>query len=326
MNTVREKIIDWVEKEYIKNESIPEVLRFSRITPERAEWYHFLDRLALWGGVIFCALGVIFFFAYNWNAMGRLVKFGLVELFIILSLFFYGWKPLSKGAYKAILMLLSLLIGALLALVGQTYQTGADPYQLFLAWSVLIIPWVMMSRLSVMWLLFILLMNTAGFLYFKELGGRLFGRELDAIQFSWAMLVGNGFAWLIWEYYSVIRQVEWLQERWPIRLLAISIGITITLLAVVAVLEHVIHIKTIMAYLSWLMMVYAFYRQVYIDLFMLTGWVLSIIIFVTVVLCRALDFSHNFEFFSLLFVALIVLVMTAIGVKWLKAKAKERLA
>ena len=39
-------------------------------------------------------------------------------------------------AGKAVLTLLSLLVGALLALTGQIYQTGADTYELFAWWAV----------------------------------------------------------------------------------------------------------------------------------------------------------------------------------------------
>ena len=45
-------------------------------------------------------------------------------------------------------VLLSLLTGALLALSGQVYQTGADTFELFAWWAVLILPWVLVSRFS----------------------------------------------------------------------------------------------------------------------------------------------------------------------------------
>ncbi len=42
---------------------------------------------------------------------------------------------------KAALLLATLLLGVFLALFGQTYQTGADPWQLFANWALLILPW-----------------------------------------------------------------------------------------------------------------------------------------------------------------------------------------
>ncbi len=39
----------------------------------------------------------------------------------------------------------------LLAVYGQTYQTGADPYELFFGWAILIIGWVAISRFAPLW-------------------------------------------------------------------------------------------------------------------------------------------------------------------------------
>jgi len=51
--------------------------------------------------------------------------------------------------------------GALLALIGQTYQTGADSWQLFLAWAGLLIPWLLALQTVALALLFALVLNTA---------------------------------------------------------------------------------------------------------------------------------------------------------------------
>jgi uncharacterized membrane-anchored protein/uncharacterized membrane protein len=67
--------------------------------------------------------------------------------------------------------------GGLLALIGQTYQTGADPWQLFALWTVLIIPWVFTVRsvfLSVLWLV---LINTALYLWIDVARLGWFGRS-----------------------------------------------------------------------------------------------------------------------------------------------------
>jgi hypothetical protein len=58
------------------------------------------------------------------------------------------WKP----AARAPLGLLALLaIGALFAYFGQTYQTGADPWQLFAVWAVLALPLCLAARSDVLW-------------------------------------------------------------------------------------------------------------------------------------------------------------------------------
>ena len=44
-------------------------------------------------------------------------------------------------------------VGALLAVFGQTYQTGADPFELFLTWALLIVPWTLAARFEPLYLL-----------------------------------------------------------------------------------------------------------------------------------------------------------------------------
>ena len=59
-----------------------------------------------------------------------------------------AWRP----AARAPLALLALLgIGGLFAYFGQTYQTGADPWQLFAWWAALALPLCLGVRSDVLW-------------------------------------------------------------------------------------------------------------------------------------------------------------------------------
>jgi len=62
-------------------------------------------------------------------------------------------------------MLAVMLTGALLALFGQTYQTGADVYELFLGWALLTLPWVAACRFSPCWGLWLLLTNLSALFF-----------------------------------------------------------------------------------------------------------------------------------------------------------------
>ena len=64
-----------------------------------------------------------------------------------------------------------ILVGGLMALFGQTYQTGADPWQLFFNWALLVFPWVLISRFHVMWLVWLGLLNLSVHQYFQVFGG-----------------------------------------------------------------------------------------------------------------------------------------------------------
>jgi len=93
-------------------------------------------------------LGIVFWIAANWATLGRFGRFALLEAFVVAMCAGALWKP----AARAPLGLLALLaIGALFAYFGQTYQTGADPWQLFAVWAVLALPLCVAARSDVLW-------------------------------------------------------------------------------------------------------------------------------------------------------------------------------
>ena len=54
-------------------------LALTGVLPDRAAWRRFLSALMLSLGALLVAAGVIFVFAYNWDAMGSVAKFALAE-------------------------------------------------------------------------------------------------------------------------------------------------------------------------------------------------------------------------------------------------------
>ena len=112
-------------------------------------------RLAYWlprGVAVLAAalggLGIIFWIAANWDTLGRFGRFALLQfIFLVLCA-----GALLKPAARTPLGLLALLtIGGLFAYFGQTYQTGADPWQLFAVWAVLALPLCLSIRSDVLW-------------------------------------------------------------------------------------------------------------------------------------------------------------------------------
>ncbi|MCH4296228.1 DUF2157 domain-containing protein [Shewanella sp. 3B26] len=135
-------------------------------------WYERLAHLGLYLGALSLGAGVIFFFAYNWENLHHLAKFALVQGAILLSLsglYFVDKKqtPIVKGS---LLLLLDLLVGAMLALSGQVYQTGADPWQLFAIWAAFSLIPALTYRSSLLWCAFIVQANLALWLHFTGLG------------------------------------------------------------------------------------------------------------------------------------------------------------
>jgi uncharacterized membrane protein len=93
-------------------------------------------------------LGVIFWVAANWDTLGRAGRFGLLQALVVVLCLGALWR----SAARAPLGLLALLgIGGLFAYFGQTYQTGADAWQLFALWAVLALPLCLGVRSDALW-------------------------------------------------------------------------------------------------------------------------------------------------------------------------------
>ncbi|WP_250163432.1 DUF2157 domain-containing protein [Psychrobacter sp. WY6] len=96
-------------------------------------------------------------------------KFALVEgaLFVTIALYVaLSFRRRFQLIRQLLLLIASVITGSLLALFGQVYQTGADTWQLFFGWAVLIVPWVIIARFPALWLLWLELINTGLILYF----------------------------------------------------------------------------------------------------------------------------------------------------------------
>jgi uncharacterized membrane protein len=93
-------------------------------------------------------LGLIFWVAANWSLLSRPQQFGLLQSLVLL--------PCAAGAAfgrgRAALGLFALIAtGGLFAYFGQTYQTGADTWELFAAWAALALPLAFCARSDAVW-------------------------------------------------------------------------------------------------------------------------------------------------------------------------------
>lgn len=103
-------------------------------------------------------LGVVFWVAANWDTLGRFGRFALLQGFFAVMCLGALWRPAARSP----LALLALLtIGGLFAYFGQTYQTGADPWQLFALWALLALPLCLGARSDVLWTPWALVAMTA---------------------------------------------------------------------------------------------------------------------------------------------------------------------
>jgi len=313
LRSTRQILIDWIEQDRIAPGNLQSALSVSSVFPSTATWQRFLDQLLLWLGALLLAAGVIFFFAYNWNDLGRFAKFALVEIPILGALIVLWRIGLDSMAGKVTLLAAALFVGALLALVGQTYQTGADTFELFAAWAVLILPWVCVGRLAALWLVWIALLNLATVFYYLVFGGIL-GFIFSGDQLQWTLFVLNTIALVVWE----LRAPRDTADRWAIRILATASGTAVTILAIYSVADFRTYSGLgLLVWAAYVVAIYVVYRVTILDVFVLAGGVLSVIAVVTTWLATNLLRSGDAAG-AMLLIGLIVIGLSAAGGWWLK--------
>ena len=311
-------IARWWEQKALSTQQVPSALRLAGIPPSRREWRLWIDRLLLWLGVAALLAGLIFFVAANWSGMGRFSKFALAELAIVISL--AGYVLGARFRYGNVALLAaSLAVGALLALIGQTYQTGADTFELFLVWALLILPWVLIARLPALWILWLLILHTAYFFYVNTF--------MTLWAFNENVFVGmalfNSFALIVWEYFAAQGR-EWMRGRWVPRLLALMAGVAATVLAIYLILNYR-HTNgwLFILYLLVLAGMYGGYRHKIPDLFMLAGGALSVIVVVITGLIRILLEGQTDVASPFFLLGLLTMLATVKAAQWLRQVARE---
>jgi uncharacterized membrane protein len=319
--TDRAAVFDWAERGVIAPERLAEALAATGITPGARDWREFLDTFLLWTGAASIGAGAIFFIAANWDALGRFARFGLVELFLVLAVLAAWRLGIDRVSGKAALLVATLATGGLLALFGQTYQTGADPFELFANWALLVLPWVVVARFAALWMLWLVIMNLAVAMYF-QVRPNFLGIVMTSENQAWALFALNTLAWAVWDVLR--RRLAWLDESWAIRVLATASGVLITGLSVVRMLDTQLDAFTALVHVLWLAAVYVVYRRLTRDLFMVAGACLSAIITVSVVMTDTLADGGGDS--VPLLIGLVVIGMTAAAASWLRRIAAEPIA
>ncbi|PMG41979.1 DUF2157 domain-containing protein [Shewanella sp. 10N.286.52.B9] len=355
MTSNRHQLIELIEQGAIEKDKINDALIISQVQPRSNDWLNFFIQSLAWLGGLAITFSVLFFVAFNWDEMGKFAKFALVELLVILAVAAYyklnalthqasissdnsiikssvtsKFSKVSESVTKVPLFMAAIFFGVLLALFGQTYQTGADPWQLFFNWAVLILPWVIIGRLSALWMLWIGLINLSILLYYMNFSGTLgffINQELNSL---WVIFFFNTLVLACWELLS--QRYTWLSARWAPRLLAIASGTCISWLMVGSILGFSdesylssgfseIGILPVMIWPMWLIAMYLGYRKYQQDLFMLAGILVSVNI---VVICFVL--SHWLEAIGeigFLLISNMMIAMAAGSAIWLRKINKE---
>ncbi|MCX7554934.1 DUF2157 domain-containing protein [Marinicella sp. S1101] len=313
-------VYTWIKQGLIKPQNQQQAMELADERPSRSNWLVFSHQFLLLVGLLSLAFGLIFFFAYNWNELSRMTKFLLVQAVLLATFVLYFFKAKSFWLSQSLLLTAALLIGALLALFGQTYQTGADPWQLFATWAMLLLPLVLFSRSEVLWLVLASLLNLALLLYLK-INPSIFGLMFDGGNEIWSFLILNVALLVLLEGLHG-KHGQWAKMLQPTYRWAAQVLGVVALFVLSAIGMEGIWGDSDQRGANLLMFVllmgcgFAFYRFVRQDLLLLTAWALAMMVFILSFLGHS-TFRH-LDASGFLLMAITLIGMSAWTVKWIK--------
>ncbi len=136
-----------------------------KVYPNPHDWLNFIKWSFLALGTALTMAGIVIFFAYNWDNLDKFLKMGLIAAGLLILVVLAVIPGPGRLIRQAALTAASVMAGVLFAVFGQIYQTGANAFDFFFAWTVFVAVWVAVSRFPVLWLLYFILLNTTWFLY-----------------------------------------------------------------------------------------------------------------------------------------------------------------
>ncbi|GAF61877.1 putative membrane protein [Psychrobacter sp. JCM 18903] len=303
-----------------------------QVYPSKRSWLVFFDKAMLIIGAIALVLSLVFFIAYNWINMGKMGKFALVEGALVITITLYvvlSFRQKFQLVRQLLLLIASVITGSLLALFGQVYQTGADTWQLFFGWAVLIIPWVIIARFPALWLLWLGLINTGLVLYFGVMDFAFASYFYEGVLQIAVLAAVNFVALNLWLAFidrqlpSVTRSRFKSELNWSAYVVGLLSSYFITYLAILYVFDDANIVMTLIALLLWMswcgFMVWRFYWY-RINLLMLTYLCGSVI--VVVMFWAGKLFLDNFDMGGFLILALLLIGMSSAAVVWLRHAAR----
>lgn len=278
-----------------------QILIHCGVRPNLSGWRKFLTLFLSLLGFLALVTGAIFFIAWNWAAMPKMGKFAVVELLII-ALAVVVWWRWYDDVSRVALLALGLSFGGLFALFGQVYQTGADSWELFRAWTWVLLPLALMGRQNALWFCTWIIANLTFQLYYASRVLILFDDVLIT-HFSWLTDSTLYAYFAVQALLLIVREAlaehaagkephHWLAHRWMSRVMAAYLLITITPVAAEAIADWGSEFTPQIAIILWAVTIlvgYVYYRHRRSDLCMLTLGMISVMLVGCVVIVQLFD-------------------------------------
>ncbi|MDX1788598.1 MAG: DUF2157 domain-containing protein [Psychrobacter sp.] len=336
------------------------------VYPSKRTWLMFFDKALLIIGTVALVLSLVFFIAYNWQNIGKMGKFALVEGALVITIALYVALSFRKLRQRfqlirqLLLLIASIITGSLLALFGQVYQTGADTWQLFFGWALLITPWVLIARFPALWLLWLGLINACLLLYLDVANLQLINHRLQNVSqvailalfnfialYSWLISYDNKKPAIASKFFNRINPKKSTADitandlkhplnnskrnssptksslHWSTYVVGLLSTFFMTYLAIVTVFDNGNIWATLIAIIVWLGWCGFMFWQFYqrrLDLLMLTYLSFSIITVVMFWVGKWL--LDGFDAGGFLILALLLIGMSSSAVMWLRKIAR----
>ncbi|MGL5293387.1 MAG: DUF2157 domain-containing protein [Aeromonas sp.] len=304
----RETLLEWVKQGRLTPTDLAAARALAGLPPTRARWQWLFDRLLLGLGALCLGVGLIFFVAFNWQQLGRLSRLALLEIPLLAMVLVLGCKPLTDPPRQGLLLVIALNIGALLALVGQTYQTGADPWQLFATWALMLVPLAVFGPSPLLWTLSWLLGQLALVLYWRpDLTPALL--VFDEEGLGWWLTVQNAVLW------GMLLSAPTRWRLMPSQLAGLAAGFGATLLTLLALFDAASPLIWPL-WLSWLAAAYIVWRRTFIA--GLAMGCLSLIAVIMAALGKWIAPDIN----GFLLLSLIAIVLSVLASRWLQQQRR----
>lgn len=201
----------------------------SVLSAEQASRERF-DAGALIGAGALVGFGLTLWIAANWDAFGKFGRFGLIGAIVAVA----GAVAIAGPRLRAPASLIGVMaVGGLLALFGQTYQSGADPWQLFALWAALTLPWALAARHDAVWCAWVVIAMTAVSLWAPENRAWPWEVRTQDLPVAWIMAVALTAAMADWPAAERLAG----PRRWAFRLAAALALTLVTGGAVMAIFE-----------------------------------------------------------------------------------------
>ncbi len=348
MSHARRTIEQLLQQDILSLKNAEAAATHLEVYPSKRTWLIFFDKALLIIGTVALVLSLVFFIAYNWQSLGKIGKFSLVEGALVITIALYvslSFRRQFQLIRQLLLLIASIITGSLLALFGQIYQTGADTWQLFFAWAILITPWVVIARFPALWLLWLGLINAFLLLYLDVANLQFIKYSLQNVSQVAILALFNFIAfysWLIGFDNKTSSSTPYLFHRinvkkstaqinsaqtnsslhWSTYVVGLLSTFFMTYLAIVTVFDNGNIWATLIATIVWLgwcgFMLWQFYQR-RLDLLMLTYLSFSIIIVVMFRVGKWL--LDDFEGGGFLLLALLLVGMSSAAVVWLRKVA-----